>query len=279
MGKCFQFHFSTDKFLLSPNVQIIFLSFVCFVCFVCVFVFLFCGSRAHFARMKLVASFPYTAVNPFDNDPDASSSSPSVADWDNLPPDIKGMILDMVAASSPTDFVNLSSCSKAWRYASLTKTRQAGGKMHQLKNAFSVERSFVQRNRATRERVLKVKSKETGFFDWLGSFFFFFFFFFFFTYCNFLQKAKELKLRDDACYLCFIFFFLLMGSLCVLSGALGFHFLVAAASPISSNSSLYLCGNATSNSTFNSTSNSCCVSPEAAEPLKNCSIGISLFWL
>ncbi len=100
-------------------------------------------------------AFPATDINPFDTDASGVEEGAALAsvDWDKLPHDVKGLILDHVADNT-ADFVALSSCSRAWRYAAHNKT-QKGRSLEDLRKAYVAERSFAKRDKEQRKRIVK----------------------------------------------------------------------------------------------------------------------------
>jgi hypothetical protein len=144
-----------------------------------------------------VVAFPETLFNPFaaDDDPSLVSTDPARAeasshcDWDTLPADVMGLILDLAAANATRDYIALSATSKAWRRA--RRRGLQGRRMESLELAFHEEKSFAKRSEAQRKQLM--------------------------------ARARGLRLKQKFWYILTVALLLVFGLGCVIGAALGFH--------------------------------------------------------
>ena len=198
--------------------------------------------------MELVQSFAPVASNPFDGkeaEAPAAAAPAATADWDALPHDVRGLILDYVAAGSVVDFVSLSSCSRAWRYAAESKA-QAAPELQRLRAAWAEERSFERRDKRQRRQVF--------------------------------QRAFGRKVRAHACYVVTLLLTAAFGLACVAGAAAGMHVLFTAGSPLVPPTPN--CTAAAPNVTCcTGAANVTCCTAGQAEPLRGSAFAVSFFWI
>jgi hypothetical protein len=198
--------------------------------------------------MELVQSFAAAASNPFSGPEDAASATAAAAapppNWDALPHDVRGLVLDYVAAGSVMDFVSLSSCSRAWRYASQAKA-QTAAEVGRLRAAHLAERSFGRGDRRRRRQVLR--------------------------------RAVRRKVRADACYVVALALMAAFGLACLAGAAAGMHVLFAAGSPDPAPPLLPNCTNGTAAAA--SQGNATCCAEGETEPLRGSAFAVAFFWM
>ena len=232
--------------------------------------------------LATVVVFPPMEFNPFADttslpsvsvaaEASAGSARASVTlarpNWDALPPDVMGIIIDLAAANATRDYIALTAVSKAWRRA--RRKGPQGRRIESLEIAFHEEKSFAKRSEVQRKQLM--------------------------------ARARGLRRRQKCDTLVITIILLVYGLGCIIGGALGFHYFFASVSSADVSLAGFNCSqNVTqinanlnltnidqnqtnliaANQNFTSLNASVCSCVAGqSEPLRTTSFVLSFFWL